>query len=647
MNQPPPRLIRLVTQTAASCVLWFLALTQNFNHAATLGFNFQTRYCEDDAYTGTRVTATAFGIDPSSWQNLAAMVSGVGCFGAPFTLTQHIDANSATDGLNPLPQGAMDVLWTASSAYASGFGGYDRFPGNPGFAYAGNGHRPGEEEVYWGFLRDAANFGPITGQGYEIDLVGLKSVFGDHPYVVQLIAASDAAWSMTNAFIIDATLPTEVRQSVNYANFAPIRDLQDSEFPRGIGGGISTMSGPLAADHLKIVGNTAEHGPGFNNASTIAGFIITDKPVVTMSPRSVFGSAGDPTTLRAIAIGSPPLTLQWRKDGVAIPGANSATYSLGALSSAKAGSYDLVANNAFGTSTSKVATVTVDRLAIEPQPFTLDSAPGNTPHHAVVKGATLVPSNQDIAKVTRTSVAHFAAADNSQIAVPASPDINTPEGAISFWMRSPGTVAGPGTDAAILIDRRVGAGLLLVQNDNGSIRVITSGNDFTSNISVSDDHWHQIIVNYDQTENASIYIYIDGVLDSTEPNENPWGWSSTAKLELGKSHDPRWKAYNGFLDDFRIYNRRLTDDEVVAIPTKNALVADALVLRLNFEEIAPGISLSWQAPTAIIQSADKVEGPYTNINAATSPYLAPGLGGKMFYRYTHVPTSIVSNPYDM
>ena len=462
----------------AACTVSAAALMLGVSHAATIGFNFQTHYCGAASYSGTPVTATAFGIDPINWENLSQMDTGYGCATqGPFALSEDISTTTVDDGLNPLPRGALTVNWTGSSANVSGFGGYNRAPAHPGFEYGGNSYQPGEEQVYWGFIRDGVNFGPLADQGgYSIDIVGLKSVFTNSPYVVQLIASSDSAWSMTNAFVIDATLPVGITNSVTYENFAPIRDQHNAGFPRGIGGGISTPSLPVTGDHLIITGNTAEHGDGFNNASTISGFIITDKPVVTMPPQSVLAVPGDDVTLRAIAIGVPPLSLQWRKDGVAIPGATSATLGLSTITNLlQGGNYDLLVTNLYGSTTSKVSVVTVDKLKIDPQPYVVDSKPSGTKTDGELFGATQLASSTDSAGTNRTGVIQFSSAVRSQIQIPgASGDFDSTEGTISFWMRSAGTNTAVGNEGAMIFDRRTGSGLVVVQHDDGTLFVQTA-----------------------------------------------------------------------------------------------------------------------------------------------------------------------------
>ena len=80
---------------------------------------------------------------------------------------------------------------------------------------------------------------------------------------------------------------------------------------------------------------------------------------------------------------------------------------------------------------------------------------------------------------------------------------------------------------------------------------------------------------------------------SCRPTSWPLGWSWPAgqPIEIGVSHDGYWKKLNGQMDDFRIYNRVLTDSEISSIYTSDALVqADALLLRYNFNTSGVGTS---------------------------------------------------------
>jgi hypothetical protein len=268
-------------------------------------------------------------------------------------------------GLNPLPNGSVTVTWSAYTANASGFGGYDRSPPHYTF-FPGNDYRPGNEQVYWGFLRDGVNFGPGSSggdnnqPGYLIDITGLKSLFPTTPFAVQLIASSDSMQFLTNAFVIDAA--NSVTQSVIYPSTPPVQDVGDTPWVRGISGGLSTATGAVDTDHLQIIGNRAAHTgdktTGYNFASTIAGFIVTDQPVISMSPQSVTVIPADTVTLSGYAVGVPPLKYQWFKDGVLITGANKSAYTFHA-GPQSAGKYTLQATNPYGSATSDPAAVTV------------------------------------------------------------------------------------------------------------------------------------------------------------------------------------------------------------------------------------------------------------------------------------------------
>jgi hypothetical protein len=353
----------------AVCTVSAAALMLGACEAATIGFNFQTHYCGAASYSGAVITGTAFGIGTNGWESLSQLDTGYnGCAAGYLSLSQTIDTTSSTDGLNPLPNGALSLNWSGYTANVSGFGGYSR--SGPHYTFGGNGYNPGNEQVYWGFIRDGVNFGPGSSggdnnqPGYVVDITGLKSVFTNTPFAVQVIASSDSLQYLTNVFIIDATASTT--QSVVYPSIPTVGNVGDTAWVRGIGGGLSTGSGSVNTDHLKIIGNRAAHNAAAGNwASTIAGFIITDKPVISMSPNSVLAAGGDSIQLAGYAVGVPPLTYQWRKDGAAVPGATSSSLLISTnVAVANGGNYVLVVTNLYGAATSSVASVIVDKLSL-------------------------------------------------------------------------------------------------------------------------------------------------------------------------------------------------------------------------------------------------------------------------------------------
>ncbi|HLH56622.1 MAG TPA: LamG-like jellyroll fold domain-containing protein [Verrucomicrobiae bacterium] len=640
------------------CAVSAAALMLGVSQAATVGFNFQAHYCASDSYSGAVVTGPAFGIGTNSWESLPQMDTGYSCPSpvAYYTLTQSISTTNSGGGLNPLPNGRLNVTWSAYTANVSGFGGYDRSP--PNFTFGGNGYNPGNEQVYWGFLRDGVNFGPGSSKGdnnqpgYDIDITGLKSLFTNSSFAVQLIASSDSMQYLTNAFIIDATANTT--QSVVYPSTPAVVNVGDTSWVRGIGGGLSTSSGALNTDHIKIIGNRAAHGGdktnGFNAASTISGFIITDKPVITMPPQQVVVSPGDTVTWSGYACGTPPLSYQWRKDGVPIAGATASAYSITNVLGKNLGMYQLVVSNAYGVAAA--APVTVDTLtAVGGNNFTVDTNPKGPPQDGLVNGATWVATNTDTASKTRTGVMKFNAAHPDQIFISGSTNFDAATGTVMFWVRSAGLANT--NNPATLFDRLNGNGLALFQNPDGTIGIKAppgTAQDLSSSAKISDDKWHQIAVTYDQAANGQLVVYIDGQLDGSSGNAAAWSWQPAQPIELGLSHDTNsYGGFNGLLDDVRVYDRVLTATEITAAFGGALVDTNALTMNLTFDApSSAGVTLKWQTSDAILQSADNVTGPYKDVPGAVSPHPAAQRSSVKFYRYHgHSPKNVVSNPYLM
>ena len=83
-------------------------------------------------------------------------------------------------------------------------------------------------------------------------------------------------------------------------------------------------------------------------------------PTFTAQPASQTAPAGATVTLTVAAAGTPTPTIQWRKDGAAIPGATNTSLVLTAVSDASTGAYTAVATNVAGTATSAAATLVVN-----------------------------------------------------------------------------------------------------------------------------------------------------------------------------------------------------------------------------------------------------------------------------------------------
>ncbi len=645
----------------AACTVSAAALMLGVSEAATIGINFQADYCGAPSISGYIVTTTAFGIPPSGWENLTQMMTGYG--GAPcnqlsYSLSEVFNTTTSDGSLNPLPNGSVTVNWTASTANVSGFSG--GYPGNTG-----------EFQVYHGFLRDGVNFGPGSSggdnnePGYNIDITGLKSLFTNTPFAVQLIAGSDSMQYFTNAFVIDAVSNTT--NSVSYPSPDCESPQNGTPWVRGYGGGLSTVTAvALNTDHIMVIGNRAAHGgdktmgTGYNFASTISGIIITDKPVVSMSPQSVAGNPGDSVALSMYAAGVPPLAYQWRRNGAAIPGATTTAYNIASLGLSNEGNYDVVVTNAYGSATSRVSVVTGGNVTMTPiSGLILDSQPANAERNGVNLGATWLASSSDGSK-NRSGVMQFVATNNTGITIPGSTNFDGGQGTISFWMRSAGTDmnASGSIGAAVFGRPPLSGGLagefMIAQQDGGNLLFNAPGTAtiINSPAIVSDNNWHLVVLTYDQSVSGGAALYIDGALDTTNSNVAAWSAITGEPLQIGFTTGPTLRAYNGLLDDLRVYNRQLTAAEVTSVFNTGALIdTGALQMEFNFDT-APvsGYSLTWNAVNSVLQSNPSISGAFSDVPGAISPYNIVPKAGQKFYQFRYpsvAPQARISNPFLM
>ncbi len=280
-------------------------------------------------------------------------------------------------------------------------------------------------------------------------------------------------------------------------------------------------------------------------------------------------------------------------------------------------------------------------INVVPGGYVVDSKPEGTLHPGLNHNATWTNSITDAAftPVTRDGVEVFSG--SSQIAIPTNSDFDSASGTIVFWLRANAPLPGPGSEGAMLFDRRTTNGAVIVLNDDGSIYwqgQNGSQNAFSGGY-VPDNNWHLIAVTYGQSVNDPLSIYVDGYFAGGTTVTNGWSWPAAQEIEIGRSHDSYWRALNGQMDDFRIYNRVLSDSEIYDIYASGALVdAAALIVRYNFDTAGAGTSLSW--PAGSLESSPTL-GPsaiWTPVPNAMPPYPfmppAPASpdGQALFYR---------------
>jgi sugar lactone lactonase YvrE len=96
-------------------------------------------------------------------------------------------------------------------------------------------------------------------------------------------------------------------------------------------------------------------------------------PAILLQPVGTTLVAGQSFALIFGSAGNNP-TYQWLRNGITIPGATAASYSVATVTSADSGSYQVVVTNQFGSATSFPAIVVVTPSTFSASPSTLDSS---------------------------------------------------------------------------------------------------------------------------------------------------------------------------------------------------------------------------------------------------------------------------------
>lgn len=114
-----------------------------------------------------------------------------------------------------------------------------------------------------------------------------------------------------------------------------------------------------AGDYSLVITNT--YGSVISSNALVAVSYVP--PMFTNQPANLIIPAGSNATLSASAIGSLPISYQWRINGLNIAGATNPVLNLTNLQLTDEGNYDVVATNAFGSTNSSSAFLNVVDLA--------------------------------------------------------------------------------------------------------------------------------------------------------------------------------------------------------------------------------------------------------------------------------------------
>jgi len=139
-----------------------------------------------------------------------------------------------------------------------------------------------------------------------------------------------------------------------------VRSCEDSEYAAVCSTGEVSLKDSLLEEgsvcsYRIIAGNR----DGWSDSGDIATASTWKGPEITTQPQPQTIAVGQPLDLSVTAVGTPACTFQWFKDGAALSGMTSSTYTLSSVALADSGSYRVVVSNAVRSINSDQVKVTV------------------------------------------------------------------------------------------------------------------------------------------------------------------------------------------------------------------------------------------------------------------------------------------------
>jgi Concanavalin A-like lectin/glucanases superfamily/Immunoglobulin domain len=404
----------------------------------------------------------------------------------------------------------------------------------------------------------------------------------------------------------------------------------------------------------------------------LAGFPPTP-PTFTVQPQSQSVFAGQNANFSATLAGSQPIKVQWKKNGVSLPGQTNNTLTVSNVYYTDTGTiYSVAATNSAGGLLSSNAVLTVyypstfayltNGLVLHlPFDGNYNDTSGHGNNGTPVGSPAFVPGTigSQSLQYTTTSVTN-GSGNPSNVTVSVSSYVNlglpadlqfgsAASFSIGLWVKLPAGFAGgdlpfigtgigsmnnPGWD----LGPSFGAGgWQWCLNDGVLPSIVTNNIDVSGpDNSINDGNWHNFVLTVDRTAHMA-NSYLDGApvasrditglgsLDngsSVTIGQDPTGQYPTLSPATQSELNTWGPLQVATLDDLGIWRRALTDLEARSIyyagqNGKSFDIFGPVVLTIN--RLANGnIELIWQ--TGTLKSATSLLGPWTPVSGASAPY---------------------------
>jgi hypothetical protein len=163
---------------------------------------------------------------------------------------------------------------------------------------------------------------------------------------------------------------------------------------------------------------------------------------------------------------------------------------------------------------------------------------------------------------------------------------------VAAWVKTSADSAG------VIIQQRNGGyngEYRLMVNGNGQLDFMLYGDSdyqytFATTKTVNDDNWHHVVA---IRQGQDGYIYVDGTLEASETGTIR-NLDSTIQVAIGSDIRDSVNYYNGTMDDVRIYNKALMEDEIQQVMRGDPLIAwGPSPVNGSTPDIDAALPLSW------------------------------------------------------
>jgi hypothetical protein len=391
----------------------------------------------------------------------------------------------------------------------------------------------------------------------------------------------------------------------------------------------------------------------FSNRLNVYGLLPGGRPVIYQQPQSTIRFAGDPVTI-SVAAGANPLSYQWKFNTTNnLQAATNSSYFIGAAQFNDAGTYSCTISNSQGTTNTAAAALTVlttptisyAQTVIADNPIAywrLNETNGTVAHDSwgghdgqyanAILGVFGYNTNDPDSAVavgvlngTDSYVGNIQGIDFSTFA-------NNATFSVEAWVNGGTQIAGAG-----IVTFGYGSGGEQFNLDTGSggahafrfaVRdAINIAHNANGNIAPNST-WQHVVGVCDEP-NGFLRLYVNGVSNANATISGGIQMG-TSPISIGSRqpdfHSTYTANFAGSIDEVAIYNYALSAAQI----QNHYITGTNPVVRLYAQKSGPNVMLLWSPGT--LQASPTVNGTYTDVPGATSPYLISPAPVRQFYR---------------